>query len=471
MKEYLPITTKSVFCPAQDKLLEGTRGGAKTTTLLADYERYVGCGFGEKYKGILFRTEFRELQEIKARAKEMFCGSKWQAIPVGNAPMIVKFPSGENLTITIMKDQKQENLLVGQEYPWIGYDEVTMVANQEVYTNLIGANRTTLPIPSRLTSTCNPWGIGRDWVKKLFKIGETPDSTIFTNEYGRAACHIFSSIFDNPYLLNSVDGVNYLKALARLPEEKKQAWLYGNWNFVVGGFLESCWSTKKQVVEPFIIPKKWYAFRSFDWGYSSPFAVGYYVVSDGSSYLNSQKELTRTTAGDVFKIFEIYGAKYKDKTSSQKTGIEMSNPDIAKKIKECDEFLLSELDVKFQTGPADSQIFAEKNNNNIAKQFKSEGISFVSADKSSRVNSASILIDMLDEAKLDNFEKTKPCFKIWDNCVETIRTLPTLKRCDIKLEDISQKPKQEDHLYDETRYALTFASQPSNIKIVSNFTF
>lgn len=467
--EYLPISAKSIYATVHHKLLHGTRGSAKTTTLFGDYSLYLNCGFGSAYKGYLFRSEFRELEEIKTRAKEFF--PKYYGAKVkGNAPVTVTFPGGETLTITIMKTVQQENLTIGQEIPWIGYDEITMIADQEVMTNLVAANRTTLPIPARFTATCNPWGVGRDWVKRLFKIGEIEDSKIFENEYGRQAVHIHSTMFDNPHLINSKDGLAYIKSLGRLPKEKKEAWLYGSWDFVVGGFLESCWSPHNQVVKPFQIPKSWNCFRSFDWGYSSPFSVGYYVVSDGADYKDQNGDRVHSIAGDVYKIYEIYGGKFKDKTSNKKIGLEMSNPEIAKAIKKADKFLKSKLDITINTGPADSQIFAEENNNNIAKQFKSEGIEFVSADKSSRVNSSSIVVDMLSEAIPHDFKiRTESYFKIWDNCKDTIRTLPSLQRCPVKLEDISQNPKQEDHAWDETRYALTFAKEPSNIEMISSF--
>ncbi len=467
--EYLPITYKSVDNPAQMKLFHGSRGGAKTTTLLADYAKHLNCGYGRLYKGILYRTNYDDLSEVKARAIEIFC-SYYGAKAVGSKPMVVTFPQGETLTFSIMAHERQARTLVGKEYAWVGFDELSMLEDQEVLTNILSSNRTTLPIYSRFSATTNPWGAGRDWIKKVFQISENKSETIFINEYGKYCSHIFSDLTDNPYILGGKDGIPYLTSLSLFSEAKKQAWCFGNWNFVVGGFLEAAWSPEHQVLYPFRVPQQWQCFRSFDWGYSSPFAVGYYLISDGSSYTNSQGNMVQTIAGDIFKIYEIYGGKFKSKLTSKKIGLEWTNTAIADKIKEVDGYLYKQLGINVSGGIADDQIFAEKNNNNIDKQFRSRGIRFKPADKSSRVNSASLLIDLLTGAIPKNGIRENAGFFIWDNCQDTIRTLPQLQRCPLKLEDIDQRLKQEDHAFDESRYACTFANSKFSSNISSYFT-
>src|SRR5688572_17658196 len=54
-------------CPLDELLLEGNRGGGKTDVLLADFAQHVGKGFGEAWKGILFRKEFPQLEEVRAK--------------------------------------------------------------------------------------------------------------------------------------------------------------------------------------------------------------------------------------------------------------------------------------------------------------------------------------------------------------------------------------------------------------------
>lgn len=41
--------------PVYETLYEGTRGPGKTDALLMDYAQHVGQGFGENWRGILFR--------------------------------------------------------------------------------------------------------------------------------------------------------------------------------------------------------------------------------------------------------------------------------------------------------------------------------------------------------------------------------------------------------------------------------
>ena len=55
-----------------------------------------------------------------------------------------------------------------------------------------------------------------------------------------------------------------------------QAWLDGDWNAVEGAFFDG-WSVRN-VVSPFEIPDDWLRFRWMDWGFASPFSVGWWAV-------------------------------------------------------------------------------------------------------------------------------------------------------------------------------------------------
>ena len=128
----------------------------------------------------------------------------------------------------------------GQEYDWIFMDEATQFT--EYQFRVLGAClRGATKIPRRMYLTCNPGGVGHFWVKRLcvsrdYKDGETPKAYTF----------IAATVKDNPQLLeNSPD---YIKQLELLPEDKRAAWLNGDWDAMSGTFFPEVSRDRKSVV-------------------------------------------------------------------------------------------------------------------------------------------------------------------------------------------------------------------------------
>lgn len=67
------LNSSSIF----EVLYEGTRGPGKTDALLMAYARYVDCGFGAAWRGIIFRETYKQLQDLIAKSKRWF----WQIWP------------------------------------------------------------------------------------------------------------------------------------------------------------------------------------------------------------------------------------------------------------------------------------------------------------------------------------------------------------------------------------------------------
>ena len=51
-------------------MYEGTRGGGKTIALLADFALHVGAGYGQAWRGMLFRRSHPQLKEVIALSRE-----------------------------------------------------------------------------------------------------------------------------------------------------------------------------------------------------------------------------------------------------------------------------------------------------------------------------------------------------------------------------------------------------------------
>ena len=64
--------TRFLSCPIFEVLLSGNRGGGKTDALLMDYAQFVGKGYGEAWRGILFRETYPNLQDVIAKSLKWF---------------------------------------------------------------------------------------------------------------------------------------------------------------------------------------------------------------------------------------------------------------------------------------------------------------------------------------------------------------------------------------------------------------
>ena len=60
-----------------------------------------------------------------------------------------------------------------------------------------------------------------------------------------------------------------------------KAMLQGDWNIVSGGALDDLWRSDVHVLPRFRIPFSWRLDRTFDWGSSTPFSVGWWAEANG----------------------------------------------------------------------------------------------------------------------------------------------------------------------------------------------
>lgn len=71
-----------------------------------------------------------------------------------------------------------------------------------------------------------------------------------------------------------------------MPEAEKNALLYGDWDTFSGQVFTEWRNDSKHyrdrihthVISPFQVPKEWPIWCAMDWGYSRPFAIGWFAV-------------------------------------------------------------------------------------------------------------------------------------------------------------------------------------------------
>jgi cytochrome b involved in lipid metabolism len=381
------------------------------------------------------------------------------------------WPTGEELILAQFNRDDDYYNYHGHEYPFIGWDELTNWPNLNAYKRMISCCRSSnQDVPRMIRSTTNPYGPGHNAVKHYFELPHKDGiirrrkyhfTDALTNEVrSEQLCRlaIKGTVYENTILLKAQPTyIAQLKQSAR-NEAELRAWLEGDWDIVAGGMFDDVWDANKNIVVPFKIPHTWRVDRSFDWGSSAPFSVGWWAESDGSDYQDEDGNWHSTVRGDLFRIGEWYGW-----TGEPNEGLRMLNSEVAKGIRERELERWPELRVR--PGPADNQITNIYNGTSIAMDMQAPirldngqmvpGIQWMRSDKAagSRKTGWEKMRKMLRNAHpKEGCAREYPGIFVFNNCTQFIRTVPVLPRSDKDLDDINSEA--EDHIADETRYRI-----------------
>jgi hypothetical protein len=305
-------------------------------------------------------------------------------------------------------------------------------------------------MPRKYRSTTNPYGVGHNWVKKRFRLPQMR-GVVIREEGEPARIAIHGRLEENRILLASEpDYIDKIRSAARNPSELA-AWLEGSWDILAGGMFDDVWDPRVHVVDQFDIPRGWRIDRSFDWGSSKPFSVGWWAQSNGENPVdNFGRPLFHTVRGDLFRIREWYGCVPK----RDNEGLKMLAKDVATGIKTREQnWGIGGL---VKPGPADSSIWDDENGNCIARDMELEGVRWERADKGpgSRKQGWEQMRKMFEGAKRPEYGPREDpgifLFRGWCEHFEDL--VPTLPRDDKDLDDVDTDA--EDHIGDEARYRV-----------------
>lgn len=445
-------------CGIYELLYHGTRGPGKTETVLLDFLKDVGKGYGPAWHGIVFRRTYPELSSIIKRSLVLFKKAFPGAVYNANSKEW-RFPDGEYLQFRFIErtgDGGDYDKYHGWEIPWICFEELCTWPTSELYLKMQSCCRSSDervgPI-ARIRATANPLGIGHAWVKKRFQLGGSNHTRII-DEGGLRRCAIFGFLEENKILLKS-DPLYRQKIIASCKGNPLyvKAWLYGSWDVTAGGMFDDLWTPSIHVVQPFIVPPSWRIDHSFDWGSSKPFSLGIWGQSDGSDYEDINGDWHSTVRGDLYRIGEWYGGDPEEPN----VGLKLLSPQIAEGVIER-EIAMGIYD-RVLPGPADPSIFTETDGKSIAgtmsqivrvhgKQYK--GPTFTRADNS-RIAGWARVRDMLFNAKPGpEGMRELPGLFATNNCAKFLELFPVTLRDPDKPDDVDTN--SEDHLQDEMRY-------------------
>lgn len=503
--------TLAMCCPADTILMHGTRGPGKTDAQLMRYRSRVGQGYGKFWRGIIFDREYKNLDDLVAKSMRWFPefadGAKFNS---SKSDYKWTWPTGEELFFRTVKRNTDYWGYHGQEFPFIGWNELTKYPTDELFESMMSCNRSSflpqdyplyingfefahhnkkifvdadhkyaeefyLPeIPLEVFITTNPYGAGHNWVKKRF-ISVAPMGKIVkkvTNVFNprtfqredvvRTQVHIFGSYRENKYL-----SPLYVAELEGITDKnKREAWLKGNWDIVAGGMFDDVWDRTQHAVKPFKVPLSWRIDRSFDYGSSAPFSVGWWAESDGSDYIDGDGKMRSSIRGDLFRIAEWYGT-----TGKANQGLRMLSTDIAAGIVERELYM--NIHNRVRPGPADNSIWDVLDGNSFAAQMAKSvkvngstyrGVEWTHSDKSpgSRIAGWDKVRLYLKNGMRNTYKlpsgvvvqapREKPGMFVFDTCTYFLDLFPVLPRDEDKPDDVDTD--SEDHIGDEVRYRI-----------------
>ena len=303
----------------------------------------------------------------------------------------------------------------------------------------------------RLQLTSNPGGIAHQYIKENF-INPAPPMQEFVDEYGKRKLFIPAFARDNPH----IDHESYDRELRSMGDPIKYKQLAeGDWDAGGATFFGDAFKRHKNVIPDFKVPEDWKLYRSYDPGYSSPFAYLITAKVKGQNTVEFADGSKRYFPNDSIIVYrEWYGYDGKD----MNTGIKWDHKDIAEamRAKEEDWGILG----RVQAGRADWKIWDGELN--VYSDYEKQGIRFIKADKAkgSRVAGALKMRRMMFAAHDEPPEQ--PGLYFVDKCICCIATIPSLPTDPSNPDDVVTE-NVPDHGYDALRYQIMSTERTMSI--------
>lgn len=475
----------AMICPASTILYHGTRGVGKTDVQIMRFRASVGIGYGRYWRGLITDMTYNALDDIVSKTKKYFSqfndGAKFLSSK-GDYRWVWK--TGEELLLRSVSSEQDYFSLHGQEFAYIGVNEVSKLPSLDVIDLLSSLNRTSfipaenplpdgslLPeIPMCMFLTTNPSGPSRIELKKRF-IDKAAQGEVFKTEaklfnprtqqeeiVTKTQCHIFGSWMENSKL-----AVAYIADLNAISDPvKRKQWLLGDWGATDDNeaIFADVWDYDTHVVKPFDIPKEWKIDRTGDWGQSAPSSILYFAESNGEDITLPNGKTRSTVKGDLFIIGEIFTCV----EGKNNIGTNLLPHELATEMVKYE--LLNNLYGRVQDGVCDTAMFSVVMGNSVAGMMQKpvtvgnkvyQGIRWRRYEglkkAGSRVEGILLFRERLFNSKInkDKPYRDKPGIFIFNTCKDYLEIVPSMMRDKKNPDDVDGG---NDHQLDATRYKL-----------------
>lgn len=383
----------------------GARGGGKSFAVRL--KAVLLCSEFPGIKVLLIRRTFKELVKNHVhQIEEMladFIKLKGNArVKHDTEEHVFIFPNGSTLSYGHCEHESDVQQYQGIEYDVIFLEEATQFT-EFVFERLKACLRGENPFPKRFYVTCNPGGIGHEWVKRLwidreFHENENPDDFSF----------ISARVEDNAF-----NGKHYESMLYSLQEPLRSAWLLGSWDTFVGQMYPQWDMARMAVQRPESLPKHWLYAMSIDYGLDCFAPIWYGVDETGMIYIVRGEEHkncgVKQAISTIYKTEEVLGL-------TDTPIMRYAPPDLWNRTG--------------QTGQS------------VIDMFRAGGLHFLQADNSREAGWVAVR-DLLDKDQIRVYEHAAP-----DLC----RCMRLLQYAENQPGDASKEPHSITHSPDSLRY-------------------
>jgi phage terminase large subunit len=439
---YVPFPKQNEFhsSPAKYRLFGGAAGPGKSKALLME-----AIGQALDHPGsntLLLRRTFPELeQSLLLYFRRDVSRSAYKSYQ--DSKHLVTWWNGSTTRFGYCQNENDVYQYQGAEFLFIGIDELTLFTLRQ-WQFLTSRNR--CPIPGAfpcMAGATNPGNIGHAWVKSLW-IDQTPAAGMEDAEQYDPNDYAFipARVTDNPIYASDE---NYLKTLRALPSNLRRAFLDGDWDVFAGQYFDRFDPASNVArAEEFEWRQWWPRWISLDWGFEHPAAAYWHAAVPPTKPASSCQTADGMTTVTTGRTSGKKVVTYREFVTHHMSPRELAREIIARSL--CNNDTITERE-KIDAIYISPDAFARRTDEaSIAEQmgdvFAEAGFPRPVPADNDRVGGWMLMYQMLDAGE----------WVVTDNCIELIRTLPTLVRDSARVEDIEKM--DGDDPADAARYGL-----------------
>mgnify|MGYP005811213821 CR=1 FL=1 len=398
----------------------GARGGGKSWAARKKAEllalRYAGIQI------LLLRRTFPELRENHIIPMRMDLKN---IAAYRESSKDFTFMNGSRIVLGYCDAETDVLQYQGQAYDVVFLEEATQFTEFQ-FQALTEINRSSGMMQEKFTPrfylTCNPGGTGHAWVKRLFI-----DRDYKNSERAEDYTFIKATVYDNKFLMEN--SPNYVRNLENLPEDRKRAMLYGEWDVYDGQYFPE-FDRSVHTGEPFEIPEDWQRYFVMDYGLDM--LAAYWVALRPS--------------GRAYFYRELYE----------------SNLIITEAVSRIKQMTPADEKIFQYFAPPDMWNRRQDSGKSVADIFSEGGI-FLTRAKNDRVQGWYAVKEWLKVGK-DEFGGKAAPLMIFRNCKNLIRCLPLAQHDAKNPNDVAKEPHEITHSLDALRYFVAGNASPAVLR-------
>ena len=400
----------------------GARGGGKSWAA-----RTKGVLLALYYAGIQILLLRRTLPELRENhvipLQRMLTGYA----PYKSDSKEFLFPNGSRIVLGYCAAETDVLQYQGQAYDVIFMEEATQFTEFQ-FQALTESNRVSGlckdAFTPRMYFTCNPGGVGHNWVKRLFI-----DRAYQNKERAEDYTFVRALVYENKFLMDN--DPDYVRTLQNLPDDRRRAMLDGDWDVFQGQYFGE-FNRDTHVCDPFPIPSHWRWYFTMDYGFDM-----------AALYLIAVDEQMRAY---------VVQEHCQGKDNGQEPLI---ISDAAVKVRE----MVGDKQISAYLAPPDLWNSRQETGKSVADIFSDHGI-YLTKTSNDRIDGWMAVKEWL-KPYVDVDGITTAALQIFANCGTLIKHFPMLQYDDKKPSDVAITPHDITHAPDAIRGFCVYWTRPT----------